>query len=365
MIAKNLKPSAALSTLRQMTVLGLPGPMMREALSSVIHGLINCDLVTILDIDKEGNIADGWLSLPEIIPAFGLYMEHFHNSGEGETYTTFRDFFRGAATVDLLHRGHGRILDSKIYHEVWRRTDTRYILRAALRESGRACGGIMLARFNGAHDFTVEEVRRMEAMSSYLMHALYAPEAERRAADNAETAEGMLICGERGVVEYASPQGRMLLHEAAAVAPLTAATLSDNCHRWSAHLLARLVGNTRLLSGGWAGAVPVIEVRNRYGRYVIRAWKLGAMADGGSSALYTVSIRRYVPQALRLLQNMEVQALPAREKQVCLLLAQGMEVKEIARKMDVAPSTVITYVRKLYHRFGINSREELGSRLLG
>lgn len=363
MIPKSLKSSAALSTLRQMAVLGLPGPMVREALASVVQNLVNNDLVTIMDVDAEGSIADGWLSLPEILSAFGLYMEHFHNSREGAAYTTFRDFFRSTATVDLLHRGPGRILDSEIYYEVWRRADTRYILRVALREGGRARGGIMLARFNGANDFTAEDVRRLEVLTPYLTHALYAPGAEWQAADNTEVAEGMLICGEQGVVEYASPQGRILLHEAAA-APLTAATLTDTCYSWAAPLLTRLVDNTRRLSDGRAGAVPVADVCNQHGRYVIRAWRLGAMKADGSPDLYTVSIRRYVPLSLRLLQSEAVQALAAREKQVCLLLAQGLEVKEVARKMDVAPSTVITYIRKLYHRFGINSREELISRLL-
>lgn len=47
-----------------------------------------------------------------------------------------------------------------------------------------------------------------------------------------------------------------------------------------------------------------------------------------------------------------------------MAVAGGMEAKEIARKMDVMPSTVITYVRKLYCRFGINSLEGLVSRLL-
>lgn len=61
------------------------------------------------------------------------------------------------------------------------------------------------------------------------------------------------------------------------------------------------------------------------GRFVIRVWRLMAVA-GSSPDLYTVSIRRYIPTALRLMQNPEVQALPAREKQVCLLLAQGMEL---------------------------------------
>lgn len=363
MIARNLKTSAALSTLRQMAVLGLPGPMVREALASVVQNLVTNDLVMIMDVDAEGSIADGWLSLPEILPAFGLYTEHFHNSREGDAYTTFRDFFRSAATVDLLHRGPGRILDSEIYNEVWRRADTRYILRVALREGGQARGGIMLARFNGSHDFTSEDVRRLEVLAPYLTHALYAPAAERQAADNTEMVEGMLICGERGVVEYASSQGRILLHEAAAV-PLTAATLTDTCYRWAAPLLAGLVDSTQRLSNGRAGAVPVAEVCNRHGRYVIRAWRLGAMKADGSPDLYTVSIRRYVPLSLRLLQSKAVQALAAREKQACLLLAQGLEVKEIARKMDVAPSTVTTYVRKLYHRFGINSREELISMLL-
>jgi DNA-binding CsgD family transcriptional regulator len=65
-----------------------------------------------------------------------------------------------------------------------------------------------------------------------------------------------------------------------------------------------------------------------------------------------------------LLESETVIALPAREKAICLLLAQGLETKEIAGRLGLTINTTISYIRSLYQRLGIASRHELLARLL-
>lgn len=358
----SLKPAAARSALRQLAVLGLPGKMIRNALASVIQGLVANESVTILELDENANISDGWVSLPDILPSFGLYLEHFHNAREAEAYVTFHDFFRGAATIDLLHRGHGNLLGTEIYNEIWRSADTRYILRVALREGPRACAGIMLARGHGARDFNSGEIRLVESMAPYLTHALQAPGENCEDISNAEMAEGQLICGQSGKVEYATPQGRMLLHEAAEV-PLTGASLSDKCCTWAMPLLKRLIGEAGRLKEGKPGGVPIAELKTACGKYTMRTWSMASTTGSGTPDLYIISIRRHIPFALKLMQCREIQAMSGREQQVCLFLAQGMETKMIARQLGISPNTVIHYIRAIFQQLDINSRHELLPRL--
>lgn len=355
------KHNATKATLRQIAVLGLPSAMIRDTLASVVQNLVASDSVTILDLDDDGNIEEGWISTPEILSSFRIYLERFYNAKEAEAYVTFRDFFQSKIALDLLHRGHGRILDSEIYNEVWRQADTRYILRAALREE-RARGCIMLARAHGAPDFTSDDTRRMAAILPYLTHALMAPTKDWEGMGATEIAdEGMLICNSGGVIEHSSPQGLRLLHEAAGV-PLTVATISDLCYSWARPLLSRMIQQASRLEHGKAAAVPLCSTSNRYGLYVLRVWRLASAANQ-PAGLYAVSVRRRIPRALRLLQSMVLQALPAREKQVCLLLVEGLETKEIAHRLGIAPSTVISYIRALYLRVGVNNRQDLAVKL--
>jgi len=52
-------------------------------------------------------------------------------------------------------------------------------------------------------------------------------------------------------------------------------------------------------------------------------------------------------------------ALSPREKQVALLLLQGMTVRQIAPELKLTPATVATYSKSVYKKLGINSRAEL------
>ncbi len=57
--------------------------------------------------------------------------------------------------------------------------------------------------------------------------------------------------------------------------------------------------------------------------------------------------------------------LTIREKQVVLLLLQGMTIKEVAPELGLTVSTVSTYTKTIYKKLGINSRAELFIKFIG
>lgn len=349
--------------MRQLAVLGLPGKMVRETIARIIPQLLPCDLVAFQHLDDSGNLADAWINFPEMLPALGVYLEYFHNAMEAEAHVTFDEFFRSTAAADRMHRNTGNYLESSLYNELYKSINFRYIMRTAFRDGEAARGCLMLSRGHGTKDFSDEEMRLSVSLAPYLTHALSAPAQSAEDCDTLETAEGLLICNGNGAIEFSSPQGRALLHDIAETS-MTAATLSDRCQSWAFPQLRRLIGEARLLAGGKAASVPVIVKNNTRGKYVLRVWQMNSAAKTGAPDLYSVSIRRYIPVALRLLENPLVVAMPGREKQICLLLAEGLETKKIAQRTGLTPNTAISYIRALYQRLGINSRRDLVSRLV-
>ena len=57
--------------------------------------------------------------------------------------------------------------------------------------------------------------------------------------------------------------------------------------------------------------------------------------------------------------NLDDTNLSPREKQVVLLLLQGMTVRQVAPELGLTASTVSTYSKAIYKKLGINSRAEL------
>ena len=51
--------------------------------------------------------------------------------------------------------------------------------------------------------------------------------------------------------------------------------------------------------------------------------------------------------------------LSARESDVLKLVARGYADKEVAARLNIAPSTVDTHVRAIYRKLSVNSRAQL------
>lgn len=58
-------------------------------------------------------------------------------------------------------------------------------------------------------------------------------------------------------------------------------------------------------------------------------------------------------------------ALSPRESEVLRLVARGYSDKEVAMRLDIAPSTVDTHVRAIYRKLRVNSRSQLRRALEG
>lgn len=72
------------------------------------------------------------------------------------------------------------------------------------------------------------------------------------------------------------------------------------------------------------------------------------------------------PLVDRLLDGLKTHypALTEREREVCARTLAGMTAEAIALDLGVKPSTVLTYRRRAYERFGISSANQLMTRLI-
>lgn len=53
---------------------------------------------------------------------------------------------------------------------------------------------------------------------------------------------------------------------------------------------------------------------------------------------------------------MTIDTLNHRERQVLDCIAEGMQDKEIARRLEISPNTVRTYASRLFRKLGVNNR---------
>jgi DNA-binding NarL/FixJ family response regulator len=135
---------------------------------------------------------------------------------------------------------------------------------------------------------------------------------------------------------------------------------------------------------GFVGRVLVLSDRSD-GSSVLRALRVGAdgyvvKAEGlrtvGSSILRVASGERVLTDALeesavaelgrmakRTREGLAVRtALTAREREIVILLAEGMTMRQIGRRLAISPRTVENHVGSLYRKLGVRTRVQAVAR---
>jgi DNA-binding CsgD family transcriptional regulator len=252
---------------------------------------------------------------------------------------------------------------------ICRPVDIHNGIRLALRDGNRPLGCLVLSRPPGSRPFGREDERRLGLARSFLSHAIARREAVPPVASGgkevAEAMPALVIVNRQADVQYISPEAerllRMLVWRPGLPAHEFVSDYVAMARRWFSPLIRRL---TAVEAGKDYAAAPATTVRNPWGSFSCRAFFMHGMAPGVPS-LIGIYLSRFVPVDLRLLGHPEVQALPQREKEVCLLLAEGHSAAEMARRLAISQHTVVSHTRSLYNRFRVAGREALLDRLLG
>jgi hypothetical protein len=121
-------------------------------------------------------------------------------------------------------------------------------------------------------------------------------------------------------------------------------------HRLGTPLLRLLRRIETLERGGPAAAPPAWTRNNAWGRFRFHAHRLDPAT--GAEPLFGITVRPQQPLPVRLLDHIEHLALPPRQAQVCLGIASGQTSRQIARRLAIAESTVISHTRAVYSRMG-------------
>jgi len=121
-------------------------------------------------------------------------------------------------------------------------------------------------------------------------------------------------------------------------------------------------GLAAIFAGASTASAPAWKHRNVWGGFSFRAqWLEVADAPGG---LVGITTTRQEPLPLRLLRGLDTTALSGRQRQIALLLADGMSHAQIAQQLAISHHTAIAHGRRIYEKLDVHNRAGLVTRLL-
>ncbi|MDB5525632.1 MAG: helix-turn-helix transcriptional regulator [Rhizobium sp.] len=359
------KPSIAVANLHQIATLAGPAEYRLPDLAEILRGYVHFDGFKMTWTDEYDRQAGVWHVSPDMSAGSQssvLFHRKFYNQIENEAVVSSSDLLRGRKTVDNCTRYGEGFFDSELYATILQPLGFRHAIRLVLRGPDRPIGFLTLTRGDGEKPFSAEDERRLNGIEDILTHAMARDAMQDETLLVPASEQAMVICDRSGAVVHLSGEARQFLSyifaPAFAVGDLDR-TFAEEAKAW----LLPLVQYTLKPSQRRANQPPALYRRNQWGGFSARAYRLDA-TEASQANLVGINLTRHIPLALRLMRLASVRELPRREKEVCLKLAEGRTVPEIAAALSMSNNTTVGHVSSLYQRFDVNSREKLMVSLL-
>lgn len=357
-----MKPSIGLANLRQLACLGYDGKLVTPALIEALRSYVGFDVCSLVWVDEDCRATDSYVGVLRRPDLHALYLSRFFGQLESEAMPPSSAFLRSNATFDTAERYGRRYYHSTFFDAICRPVDLFHALRVAIRDGSRPVACLVLGRPPGSQGFSAKDGVRMQKALPFLVHALSSHGELRDDKCVASGECGIIILDTSGRIQHVSHAADRLLRIAAS-AMVSPAAQAGEYYAVVRDWLRPVVGRLQAMDRNDETEVPLLRIRNGWGEFALRAYRLTALA-AGVPGLVGVIVSRHIPLPLKLLGLPGVQRLPNREKEVCLLLVRGFNSTAISRRLDLSHHTVITYIRALYRRFGVAGRSELVAQLM-
>lgn len=209
-----------------------------------------------------------------------------------------------------------------------------------------------IARRKDKGDFNREDANALARIARAVADGIRTSlrfDAARRSDDAA--APGLIVLSASNDVELIIPPARELLEA------IRSPVLAETDETPPAPLLA-LAAFVRSRAGDAGREPDVVAVPSSVGWITLHASLPEGRADGQVAIVLERASSRHAT-ALRL----ETQGVTAREREVAILLAQGLSNPEIAATLVLSPYTVQDHIKKLFEKTRVTSRQELVARV--
>ncbi|MGY6277906.1 helix-turn-helix transcriptional regulator [Methylomonas sp. MgM2] len=247
---------------------------------------------------------------------------------------------------------------SDMYNLINARFDMYHVLWAPVELDAKYTAVVALYRTHHQKPFDEQDQARLMYLRPYIIHAYQAPtDIDFEPGPDGE--QGMLIMDTQGKLLYQSPEAKHILHQARYPRLLIESRRQDRLHA----KLAELCRNLLNVFLGRDAHPPSFTQVGPNGQFTFRAYWLDSR-HSQPDGLVGIIVEHRQPLTLQILRRMCESPLSPVQKEVTLLLAHGVALEQICRRLHIKPTTLKDHIRKIYLKLDIHQREELVPKLL-
>ncbi len=248
---------------------------------------------------------------------------------------------------------------SDLYNLFYRPANIHYHLHVPVSRLGKPIGMLTVCRPRNHKPFNVREQKLVTFLLPYVTHALSVSN-NNALQYNGQGQSSMMVMNTQGDIVYLADNAEHLL--ALATCPPIHKSFY-NQKQTVLHLLKQLCQNLNGIFQGNNAAPPSCSYTNGYGRFTFNACWLNPY-ENEPGHLIGITIYHQEPVLLKALRAMQTSPLSPVQKEVALLITQGLSNEKIGEKLHIKLTTVKDHVTKLFIKLDIHRREELLPTLL-
>lgn len=348
-----MKRNNALAYLRQLCCSGLSKEIVIPEFLSAVQTLLPSENNTFTGVDEklkpvyqitEFGIVDLDGRVPDIKADFF--------SSESNRRTS--DWFIQRPKSDQDSVGDQLFHSYDLCNLVLRNDQQHHCLYAPILKEYTLVGILNLYRPRQQKSFDNQEQALFSRVLPYVAQALKAiDQQDIRYCQNGSS--GMMILDTQGKILFLSDEAKLLL--ALACHPI----LSLDASVFEVDLMAKLVQLCRNLEANFRGqrVTPPSWCHNGpNGRFLFNAYCLKG-ENHKSGDLIGITIEHQEPLMLKILRAMRNLPLSPTQKEVAMLITQGISSEKIGERLHIKPSTVKDHIGKIFTKLDIHHREEL------
>jgi DNA-binding CsgD family transcriptional regulator len=297
---------------------------------------------------------------------------YWHLEFHETDFASFSDLSRGDGASALRLALDDRPARSIRYREFMVPNGFEDELRATFRTGDSVWGIVDLYRESATQPFSTDEVELVKSVSGIIATALRDHARTTTPWMGRPSAPGLVVIDEQGRAVSSNAEARAWLRDlwpcsSTDCGPepqsLDLDELRDSAMAVPTPLYA-LAARARAVADGRERVPARLRLRDQRGRWlVLHASALTAAgADGGSTVAIVIEAAKSAEVAPIII---EAYSLTARERDVLAAIARGESTAEIAAQLFLSPHTVRDYVKAVFEKVGVSSRNELVARLFG
>ncbi len=298
-------------------------------------------------VDENFDIKDFFFLTPVSENAMAVYFEQFHNHKETEVVASFADALKNKIPLVNYARMGKKLFNSSLYADYFSLVGLHHVVRVSVIDGDSRYG--MLAGGRSRTDCPYSEYEEQTyCLAARLLAQAFELERIQKliCAETVDTkTEGFLLIDKSGKIMHGCELGLRLFYAATQIRGLPETT--------------RISLPVALVAEACKGGISRgIFLSNNRGQFLFRPVMLNSASETGESII-AVTVKQRCSMAMRLWQETERFNLSGRERQVTVFLGLDYSYDAIARYLGLSRNTIDTYIKRLYVKLKISSREQI------